>query len=386
MPRSKRFAAPAVTRPTAKLMLVPEAWQNSHDLPAAHRDMYAYYASMMEPWDGPAALAMTDGRWVVAGVDRNALRPLRTTQTADNLLIVGSETGMVVVPESTIIRKGRIGPGGMIAVDLDKGRLYEDGAIKDRISGEHPFGDYVSGFRSMADLAVPSGEHRPVWTRAELIRRQVAAGLTLEDMELILAPYVEDAKEAIGSMGDDTPLAVISDKPRLISHFFRQNFSQVTNPPIDSLRETRVMSLTTRFGNLGNILDTEARQNGVLVLDSPVLDCAGWATLKAYFGAQAAEIDCTFVAEGPDALRQAIAAIRAQAEQAVREGRTELFLTDEAVGNGARRHPDGARGGRGAHASGAQGSALLLVDQRAFGGVPRHALFRGAHRRRRGLP
>jgi len=316
--------------PTAKLMLVPEAWQNAHDLPQAHQDMYAYYASMMEPWDGPAALAMTDGRWVVAGVDRNALRPLRTTQTADNLLIVGSETGMVVVPESTIVKKGRIGPGQMIAVDLDEGALFDDVAIKDRIAGEHPFGDYVSGFRSLSELVAPEGEHRPSYARAELIRRQVAAGVTLEDMELILAPYVEDAKEAVGSMGDDTPLAVISDKPRLVSHFFRQNFSQVTNPPIDSLRETQVMSLTTRFGNLGNILDKEGPQPNVLVLDSPVLDSADWATLKDHFGANAAGIDCTFDPNGgADALRQAIAAIRRQAEQAVREGKTELFLTDE---------------------------------------------------------
>ena len=318
--------------PTAKLMLVPEAWHSAVEMLKAHCDMYAYFGSVMEPWDGPAALAMTDGRWVVAGVDRNALRPLRTTLTADNLLIVGSETGMVVVPETTIIRKGRIGPGQMIAVDLDEGRLFDDFAIKDRIAAEHPFGEWVAGFRMLADLDASDEPATPSWPRAELIRRQVAAGMTLEDMELILAPYVEDAKEAIGSMGDDTPLAVISDKPRLVSHFFRQNFSQVTNPPIDSLRETRVMSLKTRFGNLANILDTAA-QTDVLVLDSPVLTCRDWETLKGHFASQAAQIDCTFPADaGPDALRAAIADIRRQAEQAVREGRSELFLTDENVG------------------------------------------------------
>ncbi|USI74504.1 glutamate synthase large subunit [Sphingomonas morindae] len=318
--------------PTAKLMLVPEAWQNATDLPQPHRDMYAYYASVMEPWDGPAALAMTDGRWVVAGVDRNALRPLRTTLTADNLLIVGSETGMVVVPESTVIAKGRIGPGQMIAVDMDEGRLFDDGELKDRLAAAHPFGEYIKDFKALSDLPVPEGAGFPDYGRAELIRRQVAAGQTLEDMELILAPCVEDAKEAIGSMGDDTPLAVISDKPRVISQFFRQNFSQVTNPPIDSLRETRVMSLATRFGNLGNILDAEAPQPNILVLPSPVLTAPEWATLKAHFGATSAEIDCTFPAEGgADALKTAIAEIRRKAEQAVREGRSELFLTDEAV-------------------------------------------------------
>ncbi len=317
--------------PTAKLMLVPEALVDS-DQPKPVQDMYNYFASVMEPWDGPAALAMTDGRWVVAGVDRNALRPLRTLRTADNLLIVGSEAGMVVVPESSAVAKGRMGPGQMIAVDLEEGRFYEDIEIKDRIAAEAPYGDWVAGFRTMADLPVPEGEYLPQYSRAELIRRQIAAGQTMEDVELILAPMVETGKEAIGSMGDDTPLAVISDKPRLISHFFRQNFSQVTNPPIDSLRETRVMSLKTRFGNLANILDTESHQSGVLVLDSPVLTSADLAKLKAYFGTAHATIDCTYPADdSPDALRQAIARVRREAEQAVREGKSELFLTDENV-------------------------------------------------------
>lgn len=319
--------------PTAKLMLVPEAWQGNHDLPEPVQAMYSYFASVMEPWDGPAALAMTDGRWAVAGVDRNALRPLRTTLTSDNLLIIGSETGMVVVPESTIIRKGRMGPGQIIAVDLHEGKLYGDAEIKARIAAEQPYKDWVKGFRSLNELKVPAGDHVARYDRAELTRRQIAAGQSLEDIELILAPQVEDAKEAVGSMGDDTPLAVISPKPRLISHFFRQSFSQVTNPPIDSLRETRVMSLKTRFGNLANILETDGQQSDVLVLESPVLSSKAWVTLKAHFGTQAAEIDCTFPADGgPDALRQAISRIRAEAESAVRAGKTELFLTDEHCG------------------------------------------------------
>jgi glutamate synthase (NADPH/NADH) large chain len=317
--------------PTAKLMLVPEAW--SDDTPGDHLAMYKYLASVMEPWDGPAALAMTDGRWAVAGMDRNALRPLRYTRTSDGLLIVGSEAGMVVVPESTIVAKGRLGPGQMIAVDLDSGEFLEDGAIKDRIAGEADYASMIGEFIRIEDLAAPEGNATPGWTRAELIRRQVAAGQTLEDMELILSPMVETAKEAIGSMGDDTPLAVISDKPRLISQFFRQNFSQVTNPPIDSLRERQVMTLRTRFGNLANILDIQGSPNAVLVLESPVLTCADWARLKTHFTGQAAEIDCTFAADGgPEALRAAIASIRFQAEQAVRAGCTELFLTDEHIG------------------------------------------------------
>ena len=320
--------------PTAKLMLVPEAWRGDDpDLPETHRNMYEYLASVMEPWDGPAALAMTDGRWAVAGMDRNALRPLRYTLTTDNLLIVGSETGMVVVPETTVMQKGRLGPGQMIAVDLDAGKVFDDRAIKDRVAQDRPYHDYVKGFLTADDLPPAPEDFRPMWDKAELIRRQVAANLTIEDMEVVLAPMIEDGKEAVGSMGDDTPLAVITDKPRTISHFFRQNFSQVTNPPIDSLRERHVMSLKTRFSNLANILEEQSQNSHVLVLDSPVLLCEDWARLKATFGKAVAEIDCTFPADAsPDSLRVAISRIRDEAEIAVRAGQTELFLSDENVG------------------------------------------------------
>ena len=316
--------------PTAKLMLIPESWQHDDEMPQAHRDMYAYLASMMEPWDGPAALAMTDGRWALAGLDRNALRPLRYTQTTDGLLIVGSETGMVVVPESQVVKKGQLGPGQVIGVDLEEGALYEDRALKDRVAADQPYGKWVKGFRTGADLPAPKTDRAPKFARADLIRRQVAAGQTMEDMELILAPMVETGKEAVGSMGDDTPLAVISLKPRIISQFFRQNFSQVTNPPIDSLREHHVMSLNTRFNNLVNILDDEAEQESVLVLDSPVLTSRQWGALSEFFGDHAAAIDCTFALGS--SIRDAIARVRTEAEQAVREGRIELFLTDEAIG------------------------------------------------------
>ncbi|KTE76751.1 glutamate synthase large subunit [Sphingopyxis sp. A083] len=319
--------------PTAKLILVPEAWATDEDMPAAHKAMYSFLASVMEPWDGPAALAMTDGRWAVAGMDRNALRPLRYTLTADNLLVVGSESGMVLLPEASIRKKGRLGPGQMIAVDLDEGTLYEDRAIKDKIAGTHDYAARVKGFRTMADLPKGGKSSLPAFERAELLRRQVAAGFTMEDMELILSPMVEDAKEAIGSMGDDTPLAVISDKPRHVAQFFRQNFSQVTNPPIDSLRERHVMSLKTRFSNLANILDEKGQSPHVLVIDSPVLVGDDWDRLRAYFGDAVAEIDCTFPTGGDaSTLRDAIARIRREAEDAVRAGRSELFLSDQKIG------------------------------------------------------
>ena len=322
--------------PTAKLMLVPEAWQNNADLNPDHKAMYEYMASVMEPWDGPAALAMTDGKWAVAAVDRNALRPLRYSHTIDGLLIIGSETGMVVVPESQIIEKGRLGPGQMIAVDLDQGILYKDQEVKDGIAAEEPYAERVKGFQTMDDLPKAPKNCGMDFSKEELIRRQTAAGHTLEDMEVILAPMVEDAKEAIGSMGDDTPLAVISLKPRQVSHFFRQNFSQVTNPPIDSLRERHVMSLRTRFSNLANILEKNSQNEQVLVLDSPVLSCADWERLKASFGDTVATIDCTMKAVpesgvGAIELRDALARLRDEAEQAVRQGKTEIFLTDENI-------------------------------------------------------
>ncbi len=322
--------------PTAKLMLVPEAWGKDDSLPDNHRAMYAFFSSVMEAWDGPAALAMTDGRWVVAGLDRNALRPMRYCMTRDNLLVTGSEAGMVVIPEADMVMKGALGPGEMIAVDLDGDpgqapRFYTDREVKDRIADANDYGRLVAGFTNFQSM---KGHDDPqpgaAYARDELRRRQVAAGQTMEDMELLLAPMVEDAKEAIGSMGDDAPLAVISENARNLSHFFRQNFSQVTNPPIDSLRETRVMSLKTRFSNLGNILDDGARQEGVMVIDTPVMTNKGWDVLKRHFGKQVAEIDCTFdIAGGPEALRAAIARVRDEAEVAVRSGKSQLFLTDE---------------------------------------------------------
>ncbi len=319
--------------PTAKLTLVPEAWQSNAHIPANHRAMYQYMASVMEPWDGPAALAMTDGKWALAGVDRNALRPLRYSITADNLLIIGSETGMVIVPETNVVEKGRLGPGQMIAVNLDEGKLYRDGELKDRAAAEQDYAALVKGFRSINDLAPAPADAALSFDRAELSRRQIAAGMTLEDMEVILAPMADDAKEAIGSMGDDTPLAVISDKPRVVSQFFRQNFSQVTNPPIDSLRERHVMSLKTRFSNLANILEEQSQNEAVLVLESPVLTMADWARLKVEFGKTVAEIDCTYPADGGQkGLRAAIARVREEAKAAVRAGKTELFLTDENIG------------------------------------------------------
>ncbi|SHH53603.1 glutamate synthase large subunit [Marivita hallyeonensis] len=316
--------------PMAKTMLVPESWsKQAVELPQAWRDMYSYCNSVMEPWDGPAALAMTDGRWVCAGLDRNGLRPMRYVVTGDNLLIAGSEAGMVPIDEATVREKGALGPGQLLAVDMAEGKLYHDVEIKDKLAASQPFGDWVGKINELDDELAKVTE-QPIFEGAELRRRQIAAGYTIEELEQILAPMAEDGKEVVASMGDDTPSAVLSKKYRPLSHYFRQNFSQVTNPPIDSLREYRVMSLKTRFGNLKNVLDESSAQTEILVLDSPFVGNAQFKELTKHFNAGLVEIDCTFPAgKGQNALRDALERVRSEAEDAVRSGAGHIILTDE---------------------------------------------------------
>ena len=317
--------------PMAKTMLVPESWsKQAVELPQAWRDMYSYCNSVMEPWDGPAALAMTDGRWVCAGLDRNGLRPMRYVVTGDGLMIAGSEAGMVPVDEAVVREKGALGPGQMIAVDMEQGSLFHDTDIKDKLAAAQPFGEWVEKINEM-DEELSSVDEKPLFTGAELRKRQIAAGYTIEELEQILAPMAEDAKESLASMGDDTPSAVLSKMYRPLSHFFRQNFSQVTNPPIDSLREYRVMSLKTRFGNLKNVLDEDSSQTEIIVVDSPFVGNAQWDRLVEAFGAPMVEIDCSF-APGESALRSELQRIRSEAEDAVRSGAGHIVLTDQHSG------------------------------------------------------
>ncbi|MGR3467050.1 MAG: glutamate synthase large subunit [Shimia sp.] len=321
--------------PMAKTMMVPESWsKQAEELPSAWRDMYSYCNSVMEPWDGPAALAMTDGRWVCGGLDRNGLRPMRYVVTGDRLLIAGSEAGMVPIDEATVVEKGALGPGQMIAVDMAEGKLYHDTEIKDTLAAALPFGEWVGKITEL-DEALGAVTEKPLFDGAELRRRQIAAGYSIEELEQILAPMAEDAKEALASMGDDTPAAVLSSQYRPLSHYFRQNFSQVTNPPIDSLREYRVMSLKTRFGNLKNVLDQSSAQTEILVLDSPFVGNAQFDELVKAFNAPMVEIDCTFDAGGSQgALNAALARVRSEAEDAVRSGAGHIVLTDQHQGEG----------------------------------------------------
>ena len=314
--------------PMAKTMMVPEAWsQQAIEMKKPWQDMYGYCNAVMEPWDGPAALAMTDGRWVCGGLDRNGLRPLRYVVTGDGLLVAGSEVGMVPIDEATVVEKGALGPGQMIAVDMKEGRLYHDEELKDQLAAAQPFDEWIEKVVDLSGM-LRNVPEKPVFDGADLRKRQVAAGYSVEELEQVLAPMAEDGKEMIASMGDDTPSAVLSKMYRPLSHFFRQNFSQVTNPPIDSLRESRVMSLKTRFGNLKNVLDEDGSQTEILQLESPFVANAEFDEMMNHFGESVTVIDCSF-AKGADALRQGLERIRAEAADAVSSGSGHIVLTDQ---------------------------------------------------------
>jgi len=314
--------------PMAKTLLIPEAYSKRGDLmPENWRALYEYCNGVMEPWDGPAAIAAYDGRWVMAGLDRNGLRPLRYSISQDGILAVGSETGMCPMEEKNIVQKGALKPGRMIAVDLEEGKFYDSTAIINELAEKRPYKKWLKKVVNL-DEQLAGSEPKPALTGEELARRQMSCGQTLEDLELILGPMAEMGKETVGSMGDDTPLAVLSDIYRPLSHYFRQNFSQVTNPPIDPLRETRVMGLKTRFRNLRNILAEDSSQTTeMLVLDSPVMTTGMLSKFKKLVGPKKVHtIDCTFAVSdvepnsGGRALKSTLQRIKDEAEEAVKRG------------------------------------------------------------------
>lgn len=320
--------------PEVKSLLIPEAWAHSPTVPENHRDFYRYANAIMEPWDGPAAICAYGGRWALAGADRNGLRPLRYVITGDNMLIVGSESGMVRIDEETVVEKGSLGPGQMIAVDLWGGKLLHDRALKDEVANLHPFGEWVKDITRMEDLkGVGAGLEKNTWSNNDLNRHMLSVGWTNEDIELILRPMAEDGKEAVGSMGDDTPLAILSNQYRGLHHYFRQNFAQVTNPPIDSLRERYVMSLVTRMGNLGNILTENKNQLAILKLPSPILLNGDYQAIKHALKDSTVVLDCTFdvsnVHGQAGGLKAALNDLTHRAEEAVRQGARQLILSDE---------------------------------------------------------
>ena len=318
--------------PLVKTLLMPEAWSKRSELiPIEHRNMYEFSNAIVEPWDGPAAIAAIDGDWIIGGMDRNGLRPMRYSVTKDGLIFVGSETGMVHVDELTINEKGRLGPGDIIGVNLKEGKLYRDRELKDRLAARAPYEEYVKKIIRL-DKRIEVNKEQTFTEPSNLRKRMIASGYTMEELELILHPMVSDGKESTGSMGDDTPIAVLSDKYRPLSHFFRQKFSQVTNPPIDSLREQNRMSLKTRFGNLQDILNPNPYEDHVFVIDSPFITNGLFKKIYNRSQDTTEYISCIVKKENFN-LKNEIKRIQEEAERAVLSGKSHIVLSDTEADN-----------------------------------------------------
>jgi len=312
----------------AIMIMVPEAYQNQPDL-ADHPeivDFYEYYNGIQEPWDGPALLVFSDGKQVGAALDRNGLRPARYSITRDGYVVVASETGVVDLPEAEIVEKGRLGPGQMIAVDLETHEILKNWDIKQRVASAHPFGKWLA--EHCTPIARQPFTEAPQMDATALLQCQTAFGYTAEDVEMIIQDMAAQGKEPTFCMGDDTPLAVLSEKPHLLYDYFKQRFAQVTNPAIDPLRESLVMSLSMRLGARGNLLTISADAARQVKLETPVLNEAELATLITS-GLQTAELSTLFALEqGPDGLQKAVQALCIQAADLVRQGASILVLSD----------------------------------------------------------
>ena len=267
--------------PHALAMMVPEAWELEHGLSPELRDFLEYHSLVMEPWDGPAAMIATDGSELVALLDRNGLRPGRYQITADGLLVIASETGVLEFEPSQVVRRGRLQPGRMIAVDLATGAIREDDEVKGELAAAAPWGEWLeAGLIRLAD--VPEREHL-VHPPASIVRRQRTFGYTEEELRLLIAPMAKDGAEPLAAMGTDTPIAVLSDRPRTLFDYFVQQFAQVTNPPLDALREELVTSLATSIGPVGNLLSQGPEHARQVILDFPVIDNDALARIQ-HFG------------------------------------------------------------------------------------------------------
>jgi len=319
--------------PHAVLMMIPEAWENHETMPQNRRDFYAFHASLMEPWDGPACVTFTDGHQVGAVLDRNGLRPSRFWVTNDGLVVLASEVGVLDIPAENIVRKGRLQPGKMFLVDIEAGRIIEDSEIKDQLADSSPYGDWIhAGMVKLSDL--PSREHI-VYPHSSVLRRQRAFGYTEEEVRILITPMAKNGLEALGSMGTDTPIAALSDKPRLIFDYFSQLFAQVTNPPLDAIREELVTSLGTSMGPEHNLLDPGPSSCRQISLAFPVIDNDELAKIihvnadGEYPGLSAHVIrGLFFVADGGDSLRDRLEEIKAEVSQAINDGAHIIVLSD----------------------------------------------------------
>ena len=321
----------------AMMMLIPEAWEKHTLMDPHRRAFYEYHAAMMEPWDGPAAVAFSDGRQIGATLDRNGLRPARYLVTSDDMVVMASETGVLPIPEEKIIKKWRLQPGKMFLIDLEAGRIIDDKELKDTLANTKPYRAWIERIRiKLDDLPAPTkiGEQ----SKVPLLDRQQAFGYTQEDLKFILSPMAQQGEEAIGSMGNDSPLAVLSNKDKPLYNYFKQLFAQVTNPPIDPIREDLVMSLVSFIGPKPNLLGIDENNPPMrLEVGQPVLDFNQMETIRHidyYTGGKfkSFEIDITYpVAWGKQAIEARLASLFAQAEDAVRSGYNILIVSDRKV-------------------------------------------------------
>ena len=320
----------------AMMMLVPEAWEQMSDIDPQLRGFYEYHACLIEPWDGPAAIAFTDGRVVAATMDRNGLRPARYQVTRDGLVVMGSEVGLIDLDPASIIESGRLGPGQMVAVDVERHELLHNDAIKRRISAQRPYAEWVRQRMGRIARSIEFDVDRQQQLgEGELLERQILHGYSKEEMEYVLKPMARQGKEPVGSMGDDTPLSVLNDPPRPLYTYFRQKFAQVTNPPIDSIRERNVMSLDTWLGRRHSLLEEAPEAAQLLHLESPVmLDDDIEAMLNFRLpGFSVTTLDATFpAADGPAGLEPALDALCDHVDNAIEDGHSVLILSDEGVG------------------------------------------------------
>ena len=327
----------------AMMMMIPEAWEQHTLMDENRRAFYEYHAAMMEPWDGPAAIAFTDGRQIGATLDRNGLRPARYYVTDDDLVIMASEAGVLKFPESKIVKKWRLQPGKMFLIDMEQGRIIEDNELKEALSKAKPYKSWIDAVRikldeidaNETDLLDDQKHIRPA---AKLLDRQQAFAYTQEDIKFLMAPMAQTGEEAVGSMGNDSPLAVLSNKNKILYHYFKQLFAQVTNPPIDSIRENMVMSLVSFIGPKPNLLDTNNINPPMrLEVSQPILDLNDMSKIRHiehYTGGKfrSHELDiCYPVAWGKEGIEARLASLCAEAVDAVKLGFNILIVSDRQV-------------------------------------------------------
>ncbi len=316
--------------PHAMMMMIPEPWENHENMSAAKRAFYEYHSCLMEPWDGPASIAFTDGVRIGAVLDRNGLRPSRYYVTKDGRVIMASEVGVLDVPAEMVAQKGRLQPGRMFLIDTEQGRIVADEELKNQIATAHPYRLWLDEHMvPLHDLPEPPHVHEP--DHSTVLLRQQAFGYTFEDLRFILTPMANQAVQPLGSMGTDTPLAVLSNKPQLLYNYFKQLFAQVTNPPIDCIREEIITSTETIIGTEGNLLDAQPQGCRMIKLAGPMLTNEDLERLRHITrpGFKAVTLPILFnVAGGGEALRAALQSVFAAADSAIEDGANILILSD----------------------------------------------------------